>query len=149
MSSRTVRFATFGLIAFALCVATMFVTRPGTSSHATAAEANNAKINALLKERHATLVSVVETVRTAYEIGRASLIEVSEATIAAQRAELELCKTDRERVVVLEKMLMAARGLEDVAKAQYETASGSNVSVLKAKADRLEIEIALERVRAK
>jgi hypothetical protein len=107
------------------------------------------KLNALLKERLATLQQAAAQTDKQYETGKASVAEVMEAQRAVRDAELELCNTDKERLAVLEKMLEEARGFEKVVAQRVDAGKAPASSVFKAKADRLQIEIALERVKGK
>lgn len=149
MSFRAVRFATFGLMMIAAFVLGVLTTRTETSSHVTAAEVNDTRIKALRKERLAALQNVAEIMVHFHQNGRVHFSEVVEAKRAARKAELELCETDVERVAVLEKMLTEADEFEKYNRAQKEAAKGTEVAVLKAKSERLEIEIALERAKAR
>jgi hypothetical protein len=56
-----------------------------------------------------------------------------------------LCDTDKERVAVLEKWLAAAKEWEKVVDGLYKASRIAPREVLKAKAERLEVEIALQR----
>jgi hypothetical protein len=100
------------------------------------------KLKALLKERLATLQEAAAQADKEHRIGKASVAEVMEARRAVRDAELELCDTDKERLAVLEKMLEEARAFE-------KGAGKASSSALRAKADRLQIEIALERLKGK
>src|SRR5262249_40181514 len=121
----------------------------GTAPRAAAAEEKNPRVKALLKERHATLEEVTAVISVEYRNARATRSQVLEATRAARNAELDLCDTDRERVAVLEKMLAEARDYEKSVETDRQAARATRSAALKATADRLEVEIALERARAR
>jgi hypothetical protein len=107
------------------------------------------KLKALLKERLAALQEAAARTTEQYKRGAGSVAEVMEARRAARDAELELCDTDKERLAVLEKMLEEARAFEkDVAKMVDAGVVHAN-SGFKAKADRLQMEIALERLKGR
>jgi len=149
MPSRKVGLVALGLAVLALVASGAIVTWSGTSPRAAAAERKDDKIKALLKERHATLEKIAAETSEGYRIGRASLSQVAEAKRAARNAELELCDTDKERVAVLEKMLEEAKDYEKSAEGGFQAARITHAAALKATADRLEVEIALERAKAK
>lgn len=148
MSSRTLRLVCWSSLAFGLWGLALIIHRPGVSAAVTAAEANEARIDMLLKERHATLMAVVESTTALYRNRQATQLEVSEANLAAQRAELELCKTKAERIAVLQKMVAEFQTEEKIARAAYEAARATRIPLLQAQANRLEIEVALERAKA-
>lgn len=148
MSFRTGRWMTFGSIVFALFAAGILSTRMATPSRATAAEANDNRIKNLRQEKLTALQAVAEMIGIFHRNGRAPYTDLVEARVAARHAELELCETDAERVAVLEKMLTEAREFEQFHRAQKEAAQGTEVEVLKAKAARLDVEVALERAKA-
>ena len=64
-------------------------------------------------------------------------------------AELDLCETDKHRIQVLEQMLMTARETEEHTVALAKEARGTGIDMLKSKADRPDVEIALHRAKAK
>lgn len=116
-----------------------------------AGDSKDAKLKGLLKERLAALQDVVSELMKAYENGAPSisLAQVLEAKQAVLDAELDQCDTDKERIAVLEKTLALAKEYERITKAQV-SAGGTHVGVaIKARAKRLEVEIALERVKGK
>jgi hypothetical protein len=107
------------------------------------------KLKALLKERLAALQEAAARTTEEYKTGTASVAEVMAARRGVRDAELELCDTDKERLAVLEKMLEEARGFEKDAAKLVDVGKAPANSVFKAKADRLQIEIALERLKGK
>ena len=147
MLSRRVRFVALGLVA--LGFAGGIATWRGTSPRAVAAQGGDTKVKTLLKERHATLEMAAKVTNEIFKNGRASFGQVVEANRAMFNAELDLCETDKERVAVLEKMLAEARAYEKTVEVGREVAEVSYADALKAKADRLEVEITLERIKAK
>ena len=75
--------------------------------------------------------------------------EVLESTRTLADAELELCASEKERVAVLEKILLVAKETERIAANFAKVGQGHETSALMAKTERLRFEIALERVNAK
>ncbi len=147
MLSRESRLAALGIAA--LVIGGGVAAWCGTSPRAVAAEDRDTKLKALLKERHAILEQAAEAVRASFQNGRASYRQVAEANRDALRAELDLCETDKARVAVLEKLVAEARNSEAIAQADHKAARASFADTLKATADRLEAEIALERARSR
>lgn len=109
--------------------------------------ADEAKIKQLLKERLSVLNEVVAVTTTGYQAGRTDYQEVFDAQQAVCKAEFELCETDAERIAVLEKRLaLAKQGVEHM-KRKLEAALVSKTNLLKALAEQLKIEVALERLK--
>ena len=119
-----------------------------TSSVAVAG-ANDSKLKALLEERHATLQAIASQVAKEFENGVATPGQVREANKAVLKAELDACDTDKERVVVLEKVLGIAKEQEKETDEAVKSGRLFSRDALKSKAERLDVEIALERARAK
>jgi hypothetical protein len=110
----------------------------------------DARLKELLKERLATLKEVASQSKAALQIDpNASPAEVSAANRAVYQAELDLCDTDQERVAVLEKWLTAAKEWEKVVERMGKDKTIAPREVLKAKAERLEVEIALRRLKVR
>jgi hypothetical protein len=112
----------------------------------------DARLKELLKERLATLKDFASQTKEAYRIGPpggVSPADVTAANRAVYQAELELCDTDKERVAVLEKWLAAAKKWEKTVEEMVKGQAYAPREVLKAKAERLEVEIALRRVKVK
>jgi outer membrane protein TolC len=109
----------------------------------------NEKINELLKERLATVKKLAEATQAAYQQGRATIAEVTQANALLLKAELELCQSNKERLAVHERALALAKEYEKVATQLYKTGQATQASVLAARANRLEAEIAYERAKAK
>ena len=147
MLSRGVRFVALGLAA--LIFAGGIASLRGTSLRAAAAQGSDTKVKRLLKERHATLEMAAEATREVFKIGGASFGQVVDANRAVLNAELDLCETDKERVAILEKMLAEARTYEMTVEEGRKAAEVSYADALTAKADRLEVEITLERLKIK
>ncbi|MBI1323154.1 hypothetical protein GC170_08195 [bacterium] len=103
------------------------------------------KVKELQKERNAVLKSAAEV---SMRLAQTARIEVSEAMVdnmALLEAELDAAETDSERLVLYKKTVDSLKELEALAKAQKEAARGTELSLLRIKAKRLEVEIRLER----
>lgn len=130
-----------------LCLPAVIVALLGSAQ--AGPDVDNPKVTALLKERLTTLREVETLTQNLFRSGRVSFDAVVQATTAALEAELDLCQTQKERVAVLEKALDVAKDGEAHAKAAVETARAPVSDALKAKANRLKVEIALERAKQK
>jgi hypothetical protein len=116
---------------------------------AQAADAKDAKLKALLRERLAVRQEVTSMTTKMFQSGAAPLEQVHAASQAAYSAELDLSETDKERIAVGERMLAEARKYENDVSRMAMAGTTDPSAPLKAKAGRLEVEIALERYRAK
>ena len=116
---------------------------------ALAAPAKDAKLTALLQERLTTLREAAATTNKAYQTGIESYADVIAANQAVRSAELEMCSTDKERVALLEKMVTEAKGYETIATQHALRGTVPAASGLRVKVNRLEAEIALERMKSK
>jgi hypothetical protein len=104
----------------------------------------------LQKERLATLRELAKMATDAYQKGgTGSYLEVQRVIRQLLEAELEQCGSEKERVAILEKFVAAAKDLEKHAAALHKAGVTSPRTVLEAKADRLQVEIALERARGR
>jgi hypothetical protein len=112
-------------------------------------EAKSAKHKELLKERLAVIREIAKLATDAYKAGTGSYDEVREASRMVLVAELEQCDSDKERIAVLEKFVVEAKKQEEHAGQLSKTGQAPTRMVLKAKADRLQAEIALEQAKAK
>ena len=117
--------------------------------HAYAADAKDSKLKALLKEKLGVLQAVALQTTNAYQTGVAPFAQVLEANQAVTKAELELCDTEKERLAVLEKMLADAKQYEKHVAEQVQSGQAPAASALKARVNRLDAEIALERAKSK
>jgi hypothetical protein len=81
--------------------------------------------------------------------GQAPLDELITATRMLADAELDVCESQKERVSALEKILAMARDTEKLAAGLAKNGQGRESAVLKAKAERLRYEIALEGAKTK
>lgn len=116
---------------------------------AQADEAKASKLKVLLKQKLLIVQEFASQMNELHRVGDTSFAQVHEATQAVRNAELELCDTSQERVAVLEKMLAEAKDCENQITRLVESGGGvSPGAVAKAKVNRLDVEIALERAKA-
>ncbi len=106
------------------------------------------KLESLMAERLATLQALLRLANESYKAGTASVEQVSEATRLLFEAELEQCQTNKDRIRVLEKFVTNAKENERRAEQLVKTGTAPPSATLRARADRLRLEIALERVKA-
>jgi hypothetical protein len=104
-----------------------------------------ARVRELQKERIATLNEAAESSRALAKQGRGEFGEALDARMALLQAELEFAEQEADRVALCKKALESMKELEQLAVARKAAAQGTEVDILKAKAKRLEIEIALAR----
>src|SRR5579872_6016161 len=107
------------------------------------------KVRELQKERIETLKELVNHAATSYKNGVASYEEVLEARMMLLKAELDVAEKDSDRITLYKKGVDALKEYEDVANAKRRAGQGTAAAVLKIKAMRLEVEIALEQTKAK
>jgi len=122
---------------------------PTSSPRLSAQEAKDAKLKALLKERHAALKEIAAITARAYKDGAASNTEVIEAEQAALKAELDLGGSEKEQIAILEKLVTLARKHEEDAVGAVRKGIAPTSVAHKAKVSRLEAEIAMARVKSK
>jgi hypothetical protein len=107
------------------------------------------KVHELLNERLATVRELAKVTRAAYMHGTATFAELRQANVLLLKAELELCESDKERVAVHEKAVALAKDNEKIVAQLYKSGQAAQASVLAARADRLDAEIAWERAKAR
>lgn len=107
------------------------------------------KVRELQKERIETLKELVDHAATSYKGGVASYEEVLEASMLLLKAELDAAEKDSDRITLYKKGVDALKEYEEVANANRQVGKGTVAAVLKIKAMRLEVEIALEQAKAK
>ena len=112
-------------------------------------EAKKRKLDELLKERLATVREMARLIAQRVKNGQGSLDQMRDANRMLFQAELALCDSDKDRALILEKSVVEARSLEKIAETLVKAGQDQASGWLAAKADRLQTEIALERVRAK
>jgi len=112
------------------------------------AVAANDTIKKLLQKRLEIVIEIHTLLVEGYKVGEVEFRQVAEARMLMLSAQLDLCETKKERVKVHHETVEAAKELlrivTDLAKAEEV----GQVDVLKAKAQLLEAQIALERLKA-
>jgi hypothetical protein len=108
-----------------------------------------AKIKDLQKEWLDALRAMVKEEQARAKNAQALPEEAIAATRMLAEAELEACESDKARVTALEKILVMARDTERLAVSLARTGQAREGMALKAKAQRLRFEIALERAKTK
>jgi hypothetical protein len=111
-----------------------------------AADANAARINALLNDRLTTLKQIATAVRAQQQSGLVTPNQMYAANQAVNGAELDMAQTEQQRITVLDRMLAEAKSYESLSHSPAAVAIDQNAP-LRAKAARLDVEIALERER--
>jgi hypothetical protein len=111
--------------------------------------APNQKVQALLKERLAILKDMQNRAEKLYQTGQASKGALQQINLRVLKAELDLCATDKERIAVHEKMVAVLKAIEQQVAELARRSAAAAGTVLEARLNRLEAEIALERARAK
>jgi hypothetical protein len=112
-------------------------------------EASAKRIKELQKERIATLEGMMDGATRLAKRGSHSIEEACDAWLLLVRAQVDAAEADSDRIKFYETYVAAMQQFEEMARAQLEAARGTKVTVLRAKANRLEAEIAIERLKAK
>ena len=107
------------------------------------------ELRALLIQRKDVLQQILVTVRRQYDAGVSTPTEVRRATMALLEADLDLCKTDGDRIRVHEKLVELMRSEENQIEARVNVGSATSSELAKARAARLDAEIRLLRERVK
>src|SRR5262249_23460792 len=114
-----------------------------------AAEPKATRLQDLLQERRQTWRKVVDLVVKQYEAGAVPLPQVLQARQSLLSAGLDLGDAAPARVEVLEEARRRAKEWEDAAQKAVAAGTAHDTVGLTATASRLEIEIALERLKRK
>ena len=101
----------------------------------------------LLIERRDTLRTIEESLAELLKAGRCDHAELLSAVMARLEAELELVGSKRERIATLNNALAQAKRIEDRLRHALEKGAANPTEVLHVKAERLQIEIDLERAK--
>jgi hypothetical protein len=107
------------------------------------------KIKQLRKERIATLEALADIATKLHSNGQANLSDALDARVELAKAQLEGAETQAERIKLLGQLVDATQKIEEFAQARRQSAQGTMADVYKAKAKRLEAEIAFEEATAK
>jgi hypothetical protein len=107
------------------------------------------RIKELEKERIAVLKKLTEQLSSLYQKGRVDYGELLETTRLLAEAELEAAETDKERLEVYQKLIAALKEHEEWVTRDFRAGRVPGAGLLKAKAERLEAEIRLEKLKMK
>jgi hypothetical protein len=135
------------LAALAALLLTAWVTH--ADGQQTTVQDQGARIKQLQKEWLAAVRAMAKQDAMRAKDGQAPPDELLASTRLLAEAELAACESDKERAVALEKVLVTARDTERLAEALAKSGQGRESTALKAKAERLRFEIALERAKTK
>jgi hypothetical protein len=144
-----IRFASLTAIALLAWIALSTVRSPVIGQEPVKAPDQGARIKVLQKEWLASVRAAAKLDAARVKSGQASPDEMLASTRMLSEAELDVCKSDKERAAVLENIVGTARDTERLAEALARTGQGRESVALKAKAERLRFEIALERAKSK
>src|SRR5262249_49453580 len=92
----------------------------------------SSKLRELENERLATLKEIADQMDRAYRSGQASLEQLQQAKQSVLRAQLDLCKSDKERIPVLEELVGIAKRLEELVTVQVRKGVASSSERLRA-----------------
>jgi membrane fusion protein (multidrug efflux system) len=106
------------------------------------------KIKELQKERIATLEAMADIETRLHQVNKASMESMLEARISVCEAKLSAAENESDRITILKDLVELFKKHEELAKARGQFAKGTEASVLKVHAMRLEAEIRLEQARA-
>jgi hypothetical protein len=107
-------------------------------------------VKELQKERIATLKQMADITTQMFQRGNVrSFEEVLEARLLVLEAELDAAEKESDRITLYKNIVDVLKEYETIADKMVKIAKGTQASVLKVKARRLEAEINLERAKAK
>jgi outer membrane protein TolC len=133
----------------AVCLVLLFTGTTYSLADDSKPAGENTKIKELQKERLAALKDVARLAMEGLRVGQGTPEEVGVAQRMLLDAELDLCSSDKERVEVLEKYLTQSQDIEKMMDKLVKSGILGPKSALIAKADRLQVEIALARAKEK
>ena len=107
-----------------------------------------AGIKDLLQRRLVAMTEIRDLILQAYNHAETTYDQVLNATVAWHQARLDLCETKEERIGVHNELVRLAEQLQKVAERLYAAKEATRIDVLKAKAQVLDAQIALERAKA-
>jgi len=120
-----------------------------TDAAAQAREKYEKELQQLLTERKQLLREVLDSMKIFFESGRIGLDEYMQANVALLRAEMDLCKTQDERLEILQKIVQLHRECEVWMARRAAEGRASKADVKKAEAATLEARIELLREKLK
>jgi hypothetical protein len=110
-------------------------------------EGRDGELKRLQRERIAVVRDMTQQDAMRAQSGKAPLDEILASTRMLAEAELEGCQSDEARVIILQKIVGAARDTERVAESFARSGQVSERMAHKAKAERLHFEIELARAK--
>ncbi len=84
-----------------------------------------------------------------YQKGQISTEEMAQTRIEVLKADLDLCESDKARVGLHQRIVSQYKEIEKLKEAGFKAGQVTQADLLRAKVNRLEAEIELERARAK
>jgi multidrug resistance efflux pump len=120
-----------------------------TSAQEPAPAGKDAKLKKLLQERVAATRELEQTTAQMVARGQKAFGDSLETTRLIYEAALDASESDNDRLKLWEKFLAAAKENERIAVMLHEAGQSPITLALKAKAERLRVEIAMERARLK
>jgi outer membrane protein TolC len=121
----------------------------GTDAAAEGREKYEKELQELLTERKRLLSDVVDSMKIFLDSGRMDMDEYVNANIALLRAEMDLSKTQNERLEILEKIIQFHKKYEEHVAKMIANGKSSEIGLNKAKAATLEARIELVREKLK
>ena len=110
-----------------------------------AADSKESKLDQLLQEKLSLLEDVAAKIDAKDKAGVVGIQEVYQIHQAVEQARLALCKSDEDRIGVMERMVAAAKIREEK---MNRSPIIDTLDKIKSRVDRLDLEIALERIRS-
>jgi hypothetical protein len=107
------------------------------------------KVKELQKQRLVVLQTMADVMDALFRQARVDADRLYKGKQLLLTAEVELAENDADRVKLYEKFVDMMKKYEELAAVRKQAAEGTELDILKAKAIRLEAEIALEKVKAK
>ena len=120
-----------------------------TDAAAKGREEYEKELQELLTERKQVLSDVVASMKIFLESGRIGIDEYMNANIALLRAEMDLCKTQNERLEILQKIVQLHQECEAWMARRAEEGRATEADVKKVKVATLEARIELLRAKMK
>ena len=120
--------------------------KPPAGGHA---EAPTRKVQELQKERVATLEKLVDVASANFRNARGSYEDVLKAQLQLLQARLDAAEKAADRIALYKQAIDSLKKSEELARTRVESGRGTEAAVLGIKAQRLEVEIQLERAKAR
>lgn len=108
---------------------------------------DSARVKELQKERIAALRETADVSMKLAQSARVELSEALEDRINLLKAEVDAAENGADRIALYKKAIDSLKEYEAMAKTRFEAGRGTQVAMLRVKARRIEVEIALERLK--